>query len=221
MTARKLILWRHGQTEWNLTGRFQGQADIPLNELGLRQARDAAPAVAGYRPTRLIASDLHRAQQTARELATLTGLPVESVPRFREIHVGEWEGLRLDEVLKLDPDFLTREADGQDSRRGETGESTAEVGKRIAAALHDVAADGEDSDVIVVTMHGLAIRVGVAAFFGLDLKTARIFGGVDNCGWVVLDRSRSGAWRLSGYNLLAEPHSTGAAQTRELSLAAQ
>ena len=220
MTARKLILWRHGQTDWNLTARFQGQADIPLNELGLQQARDAAPAVAGYEPTRLIASDLERAQQTAGELAALTGLTMESDPRFREIHVGEWEGLRLDEVLELDPDFLTREIDGLDSRRGQTGESTIEVGERIATGLRDVAAQGDD-DVIVVTMHGLAIRVGVATFLGLDLKTSRIFGGVDNCGWVVLDRSRSGSWRLSGYNLLADPHAAAAAHTRELSLASQ
>lgn len=221
MTARKLILWRHGQTEWNLTGRFQGQADIPLNELGLQQARDAAPAVAGYQPTRVIASDLERAQQTAAELSALTGVSVESNSRFREIHVAEWEGLRLDEVLERDPEFLKREIDGRDSRRGETGESTAEVGERIAAAMHDVTEASADDDVVVVAMHGLAIRVGVATFLGLDLKASRIFGGVDNCGWVVLDRSRSGAWRLSGYNVLADPHAVSAAQTRELSLAAQ
>lgn len=220
MSARRIILWRHGQTDWNHTGRFQGQADIPLNALGLQQARDAAPTVAGYRPTRLIASDLERAQQTASELAALADLPVETDPRFREIHVGEWEGLRLAEVLELDPEFLQREIAGHDSRRGETGESTVEVGERVAGALHEVADEGEESDVLVVAMHGLAIRVGVGAFLGLDLKTSRIFGGVDNCGWVVLDRSRSGSWRLNGYNLLADPHAGGAAQTRELSLAA-
>lgn len=221
MTARRIILWRHGQTAWNHNGRFQGQADIPLNELGLQQARDAAPTVAGYGPTRLITSDLERAQQTAAELAALTGLRLENDPRFREIHVGGWEGLRLDEVLERDPEFLQREIEGVDSRRSETGESTAEVGERVASALRDVAAEGEDSDVVVVAMHGLAIRVGVGTFLGLDLKTSRIFGGVDNCGWVVLDRVRSGQWRLGGYNVLADPHAVGGAQTKELSVASR
>lgn len=216
MTARRLILWRHGQTSWNSTGRFQGQADIPLYATGEQQARSAAPVLAGYRPTRIIASDLVRAQQTAGELAGLTGLEVETDARFREIHVGEWEGLTIADVMRLDPDFIAREVAGGDSRRGETGESTGEVARRIADALSDVVDHAPDGEVIVVTMHGLAIRVGAAAFLGLDLQQARLFGGLDNCGWVVLDHHPSGMWRVMGYNLVADPHAVGDAQTKEL-----
>lgn len=216
MTARRLILWRHGQTPWNADGRFQGQADIPLDDTGEAQARTAAPVVAGYEPTRIIASDLIRAQQTAGELAALTGLSVETDARFREIHVGEWEGLTMADVIAMDPDFITREIAGDDSRRGETGESTGEVARRIADALSDVVDHAPDDEVVVVAMHGLAIRVGAAAFLGLDLQQARLFGGLDNCGWVVLDHHPSGMWRVMGYNLVADPHQVGDAQTKEL-----
>ena len=69
MTAGRLIVWRHGRTEWNLQDKIQGQADIPLDDIGLAQAREAASRLASLAPTRLFASDLQRAAATAGELA--------------------------------------------------------------------------------------------------------------------------------------------------------
>ena len=66
MTAARIILWRHGRTEWNLDNRFQGQADIPLDPVGRRQARRAATALASFEPAFVWSSDLDRARSTAR-----------------------------------------------------------------------------------------------------------------------------------------------------------
>ena len=72
-----LILWRHGQTEYNLQGRIQGQVDIPLNDTGRQQAQRAADGIAALGPTRIVSSPLVRARATAEVLASLTGLSVE------------------------------------------------------------------------------------------------------------------------------------------------
>ena len=74
MTADRLVLWRHGQTDWNVTGRFQGQADVPLNATGEAQAAAAAAVLANMEPTVLWASDLERTRQTSAALTALTGL---------------------------------------------------------------------------------------------------------------------------------------------------
>ena len=73
MTDRRLVLWRHGRTAWNSASRFQGQEDVPLDEVGLDQVRRAAQILAGMKPTRIVSSDLQRAHATAMALADVTG----------------------------------------------------------------------------------------------------------------------------------------------------
>ena len=93
MTAARIIIWRHGRTEWNVVNRFQGQADIPLDAVGQGQAVRAAEVLAAYRPAGLYSSDLSRCYQTAAVLAERLGLEIITDKRLREIHVGSWEGL--------------------------------------------------------------------------------------------------------------------------------
>ena len=95
MTAAQLIVLRHGRTAWNATGRFQGQADIELDERGLAQAERAAEVLAELAPVAIHSSDLSRARQTAAPLAARCGLEVQTDQRLREINVGTWEGLHL------------------------------------------------------------------------------------------------------------------------------
>ncbi|MET0692730.1 MAG: histidine phosphatase family protein [Propionibacteriaceae bacterium] len=202
MTAARLIVWRHGRTEWNHTGRFQGQADVPLDERGILQAKTAAPALARLHPSRIIASDLSRAQQTAAPLAELTGLTVSTDARLREIHVGTWEGLTADEVAAADPDRAHRYFQGEDIRRSATGETVAEVSARVSEVLTEVAAEADDGTTAVVVMHGLAARVGVCRFVGFPQETWRLLGGMHNCGWISLERHRTGDyWRIDEYNV--------------------
>ena len=91
-TSVRLVIWRHGQTDWNIENRFQGHSDIPLNSVGHYQAEHAAKILEAMKPTHIIVSDLIRAQQTAEKLATRVGLPIQTDPRLRETNGGNWEG---------------------------------------------------------------------------------------------------------------------------------
>ena len=96
-----LILWRHGQTDYNSQGRIQGQVDVPLNETGRDQARRAAEDIAALGPTRIVSSPLIRARDTAEALASLTGLSVEIDEGLAEKSFGDWEGLKA-----INPDVV-------------------------------------------------------------------------------------------------------------------
>jgi probable phosphoglycerate mutase len=88
MSHTRIVIWRHGQTDWNIENRFQGHSDIPLNTVGHYQASHAAKVLAGMEPTAIVASDLMRAQQTAGALANLLKLDVRIDPRLRETNGG-------------------------------------------------------------------------------------------------------------------------------------
>ena len=90
--GQRIILWRHGQTDWNLANRFQGHSDIPLNDEGISQARRAAPLLKNLKPNKIISSDLIRAQQTAQALSDITGISIVLDRGLRETHGGKWEG---------------------------------------------------------------------------------------------------------------------------------
>jgi glucosyl-3-phosphoglycerate phosphatase len=204
MTAARVIIWRHGRTEWNVVNRFQGQADIPLDGVGQGQAVHAADALATHRPTGLYSSDLSRCYQTAAVLAERTGLEIVTDKRLREIHVGSWEGLLGEEIRAADPELARRLWAGEEVRRSPTGESPSEVAERMAEALTEIAESAADHSTVVVVTHGLAGRVGACRFVGLPFPQWRLFGGLSNCAWVSIDRHRSGAyWRIEGYNLTA------------------
>ena len=204
MTAAQLIVLRHGRTAWNAEGRFQGQADIPLDDLGLAQAEQAAAVLAELAPARIVASDLGRARQTADALSAACGVAVSTDRRLREIHVGSWEGLTIDEAVRADPERGARFLAGEDVRRSATGETVAEVGDRVAAALSELATGGAEGSTVVVVMHGLAARVGVCRFLGLPEPHWQVLGGLENCGWLSLSRRRMGGfWRINAYNVTA------------------
>ncbi len=204
MTAARIIIWRHGRTEWNQANRFQGQVDIGLDPLGVAQARNAAPMLAAFGPLALYASDLSRAQQTATALADITGLEIISDKRLREIHVGSWEGLTGRQVDETDPELSRRLRAGEDVRRSPTGESPSEVAERMAEAIEEYAQAADDGSTIVIATHGLAGRVGACRLVGLPFEHWRLMGGLTNCAWVSIDRHRSGAyWRIEAYNAVA------------------
>jgi probable phosphoglycerate mutase len=201
MTADRLVLWRHGRTEWNVTGRFQGQADIGLDSLGRSQAVQAARVLVDFAPVALYSSDLSRAYHTAAPLAELVNLPIQTDKRLREIHVGSWEGLLGSEIREQNPDLAERLRRGEDVRRSPTGESPREVAERMAEALGEIAEGAPEGSTVIVVTHGLAARVGSCRFVGLPFEHWRLMGGLANCAWISLDRHRSKAyWRIEAYN---------------------
>lgn len=199
MTAARVVLWRHGETEWNATGRYQGQADVALNDRGLAQARAAAPRLAALAPQRIVASDLVRARSTAAELGALTGVGVEVEPRLQEINVGDWAGLTNEQVFAANPDFAEALYAGRDARRSASGETGAEAGSRVAEALLDIAEGTPDGQVVVCVGHGFALRVATVFLLGLDYAHNLTLGGLWNASWSILQPAGE-RWRLLSWN---------------------
>ncbi|MGO9294671.1 MAG: histidine phosphatase family protein [Streptosporangiaceae bacterium] len=194
----RLLLWRHGQTDYNVQRRFQGQSDVPLNAEGRRQALRAARHIAALQPTAIFSSDLSRATATARALAKLTGLPVQHDKDLRERSGGSWEGLTDVEIREQYPEQY-RSWDPPD------GESVQAVTDRAAAALQRIA-DGLDGGALaVVVSHGAALGMGAARLLGVSAEQ-RMLGPLGNCSWSVVGR-RASRWRLLAHNIgmLPEP----------------
>ncbi|MGA4669608.1 histidine phosphatase family protein [Propionibacteriaceae bacterium Y1923] len=197
-----LILIRHGLTDWNAAGRFQGQADVPLNEIGHLQAASMARAVSGMRPEVLYASPLTRTRQTMAPLAEAVGLAVAYDDRLKEIHVGLWEGYSGEEVDQLDPEFFPGLRAGKDMRRSAEGETAEETGARFADAVRDIVAAHPGKRIAVVS-HGVALKQGIAKFLGWDWERSQQLGHFDNCSWATLELHHDSHWRLTGYGINA------------------
>jgi broad specificity phosphatase PhoE len=207
--TRRIIIWRHGRTEWNLAGRVQGQTDVPLDEIGRQQAREAAARLASLQPTRIVTSDLSRARETAEELGRLTGLTVEPDVRLRERSFGVREGLTMVEAWEQFPDHMARWAAGDEA--GIPGsESSVVAGERFTEALNEYLQSLGPDDTLVVVAHGGVTRAGTFTFLGFPRETWETFGGLSNCSWTVLEERDLGAglrWRIVEYNAgtLPEP----------------
>ena len=195
----RLIVVRHGRTEWNASQRMQGQADAPLDEVGRAQARAAAPRLAELAPAAIVASDLSRAADTAAELAALTGLEVRLDPRLRERSFGQWQGLRNSEIAERFPEGYARWQAGQ-AVDGFDIEPVDEVAKRTAAALQDAADLAPDSTVAVFG-HGASTKYALGALLGWPAPVVRTVRALGNCRWVELHRDAVRGWQLDGYNL--------------------
>ena len=96
--TRKLIMLRHGQTEYNASGRMQGQMDTKLSDVGIRQAEAVARYMKGVNIGYVVSSDLSRAAETARIVASSRGLPVHLDSRLRETNLGDWQGQSREDV---------------------------------------------------------------------------------------------------------------------------
>ncbi len=204
--VERVVIWRHGQTTWNAAGRFQGQADPPLNLVGEGQSRLSAGYLAVDPPDLVLTSDLIRAVSTAQALSQLIETPVKVEPRLREIDLGSWQGLTRTEVAAAHPEQYAQWLDGhQPVDRG--GETRAQLDERVLAALRDIRVD----HVLLVT-HGGTARSIIETL--LDLPHAgRWLGVLGNCHWSELQR-RTGGWQLRTHNLApASPMLLGDNQT--------
>ncbi len=166
----EIWLVRHGQTDWNVEGRLQGQRDVPLNETGLAQAAGLAETLRGKSFSALYSSDLMRARQTAETIAAVIGLPVNLDRRLREISQGEVEGMLFSDVmLKFESALADRSRNPVDSRLP-GGESVAELSARFRDCVNEIAQVKHDYPVIIVA-HGLAIATILCQARGYPMET--------------------------------------------------
>jgi glucosyl-3-phosphoglycerate phosphatase len=198
---RRLLIWRHGQTDHNASGIWQGQLDTALSEAGRAQAQAAAAVLASYEPSLIHSSDLSRAAETARELASRLGLEVRHDERLREIHAGEWQGMTAGDVAEQFPQEQAALAAGEDLPRGIHGETLSQVAARVRAAVDDLLAELGPGQTAVVATHGVAGRAVVASMVGLSQHEAWMaIGGLHNCHWAELREDNRG-WRMVAWNV--------------------
>lgn len=198
MSLARLVLWRHGETDYNATGRMQGHLDSHLTETGWNQARFAVPVLARFAPDIVVASDLRRATDTATVFTDATGVPLRIDKRLRETHLGTWQGRTTVEVDAETPGIIkTWQNDPTWAPPG--GETRVEVADRAFEVVEDV--DASEDTAVMLCTHGGLITALTGRLLNLPVDNWPGLGGIGNCHWVVFER-RPGTrpWRLKTYN---------------------
>jgi len=199
----RVVLLRHGRTEWNATGRFQGQMDSPLDGIGRAQAEAAAVAVAPMRPNAIVTSDLSRAADTAAAVAAEAGVEPVVDPRLREIFLGSWQGLTRAEARNQFPDEYAAWQTGEDARRGD-GETYAEVGARSAECVTEWMERLGNGALLVAVTHGGTARATIGTLLDMPPDTWWRLAPLGNCRWSMLSDIGRG-WRLEEHNAGSPP----------------
>ncbi len=196
----RLLLIRHGVTDWNEADRWQGHQDEPLNPRGEHQAASLAAALSGHGVQALVSSDLQRARQTAAYLATTCALTPTFCSDLREIATGSWTGLTHADARASDPAGFERHLAGGTGWAG--GETYGDLQARAVRWASRLAGEAAPASVIAVVTHGGVIRALVAHALGAGSVAARLHvAPAANAGVTTIEVPPSGAWRLLAYNV--------------------
>lgn len=165
--SNSLILIRHGETQWNVEGRYQGQSDPPLNRRGFEQALRLSEKLRGAGLDLLYSSTLKRALQTGNVLADRLNIPLHTDPRLREINLGRWEGLLHDEICEAYPETIRQWETDPWAVTPPGGEGLARVKKRVLTATGDILSRHEGQCIGLVA-HLLPLVMLKVHFDGID-----------------------------------------------------
>ena len=162
-----IILVRHGQTEWNRVEHFRGRVDLPLNDIGLEQARKTAMRIAAcWKPAAVYASPLSRAIQTAEKIAGACSLAVQIVDGLVDIDYGAWQGLTPAEVGQQWAHLLAEWYKTPDQARIPGGETLQEVQSRARSSVHSLCTSHPDQQIVLVS-HTVVNRLILLGALGL------------------------------------------------------
>jgi len=170
----RLLLVRHGQSEWNATGRIQGQVDIGLDEKGTHQAQRVADRLAGETVAAIYSSPLQRARVTADAIAARFNLPVNADARLMEYDFGVISGSTWTDVVENHPEFAERWLEDPWVVPVEGSEGRRNFAARVVSAVQDISARHPAEQVVVVA-HGGTFGVYLTAMLGLDLNRRHPF----------------------------------------------
>jgi len=183
----RLILIRHGETDWNVEKRYQGQEDPPLNRRGRDQAQWLAEALSGIPLDVLYSSPLARARETAQTLKERLGVPLHFEERLKEIHLGEWGGKLSAEVAEQDPDRHLRWETDAWSVTPPGGESLFQVRERVHAAADEIVRRHEGKTIGLVA-HRIPLGLLKIRYGNLDTSLLRKMY-LPNAGWEEVESS--------------------------------
>jgi broad specificity phosphatase PhoE len=162
----EIILARHGQTAWNVGEVFRGQADIPLDEIGLKQAELLADFLSNRKIEAVFSSPLQRALKTAQSIARLHNLEVKISPELNDLSFGEWEGLHHSEVREKYKDLYNAWISKPDIVKLPGGESLNDLTKRALPVVHDSVKIYQGT--VVLVSHRVVNQALILALLGLD-----------------------------------------------------
>lgn len=196
----RFIIIRHGYSAFNKSRTFSGQYDVPLDEVGHRQARDAAEYILkNYRIDAIVSSDLSRAVDTAKPVADALSLPIVLDRELRELDTGKWTGLTFEEIQKRYPDTFTLYCNNVGYGHPDGGESYGQLIERSARAMARLAEKYEEKTVLVAT-HGGFIRCLRCALLGVSLDEVKDIPHVPNASITVAEYEKGkGTITLVGY----------------------
>ncbi len=189
----KFIFVRHGETEWNKAGKFQGQSDVSLSVNGFRQAKILAAHFPVDSIDAIYSSDLVRARNTAEAIAGVFDLNVQTKPELRELNFGDWEGLTYDEIVKGWPDAMENFLKHPDILIVPNGETFVQVRERAMKTILEIA-KCHDGKTVVITAHGGILRTILTAVMHMPLQylwtirqfnTAVSIACYDEAGWII------------------------------------
>lgn len=163
---------RHGQTDWNLEGRYQGQSDVSLNPTGYAQAQALAQRLRNERFDAIYSSDLARARETASAIADFhAGLSVQVDIRLREINQGQWEGVLVETIRAHYAELWQQHSSDPANLRAPGGETVGEVMQQVSAALDEIA-DRYPAGRVLIVSHGLALATILCQVRGVPVRLA-------------------------------------------------
>ena len=192
----RFIIVRHGLTTYNKMGRYQGQFDSPLDEIGIRQAEATADFIARtYHVDAICSSDLSRARNTAAPLAKRLGLSVETFPALREVQIGEWTNRIIADVVKEEPERVAMCRSDPGHFRYPGGESFQEVYDRAASCLAEIA-KRHDGETVVVVSHGGTIRSLICVWSGTPIEELRTIKSLKNTSITIAEYENGSAHLL-------------------------
>ena len=165
----KFYLLRHGETEWNKLGKFQGLTDVSLNERGLAQAKDSARAALSWEHGALYSSSLTRTVQVAEEIRRVTGTPIVTDPGLRELSLGDLEGVTGSEMREGWPEMYASWRRNPADVEMPNGESLAQVQERAWAVIQGIEREHSDESGVVVVSHNFTIRTIICAILDIPL----------------------------------------------------
>ena len=165
-----LVLVRHGETEWNKLGKFQGHCDIDLNSRGMAQARETARAVLAWKHSVVYSSPLNRTMQVAQEISHLGGKPVVGVAGFRELSLGDLEGVTGEEMRLSWPEVYSTWNDDPSAVTMPNGESLRDLQDRAWNSLVELEQAHPQDDALIIVSHNFAIRTMVGKVLGMFLS---------------------------------------------------
>jgi broad specificity phosphatase PhoE len=163
----RLIIVRHGRTEWNRVERFRGRADIGLDEVGVKQAESAAKRIGGWPISAIYSSPLRRALTTAEIIAGPLGLNVQKALGIVDIDYGAWQGLSTEDVVAKDGHLYSQWIHSPHKVKFPGGESFAEVTERAASAVNDLIQQHPKETVVLVS-HKVICQILILSLLALD-----------------------------------------------------